>query len=336
MSAEHEILEVAKLARLPIPTSSNGTSHGEVEPEEAMIGLYDLSGPTQEELLLEELRIEELAIDPLDDITLQRLIDSDDEVGLYLREAGRVPLLTEDEEISLAKRMETGLEAKAQLAALLENGTDSINTDTISEKTQFIEDGENARDYLVRANTRLVVSIAKKYMDQGVPFLDLIQDGNVGLLRATDKFDYKRGFRFSTYATWWIRQGVTRGIADHGRTIRVPVHEGDIVRQIYKIGKALDEELGRMPTDDEVIAKAAEVMGLAPNQVKDKLDKYRKTNATTFEAMEASQDDSTRSWEDYIDLDGSELPQESAARSQLKDIFEEVLTELTEREVVTL
>src|SRR5690606_17347281 len=162
-------------------------------------------------------------------------VSSDDTVGLYLKEMARVPLLSNEEEIVLAKRLEQGQVASEKLAHL--NGT--ATQDEHDLLLVIIEDGHDARDHLIKANTRLVVSIAKRYMGRGVPFLDLIQEGNLGLMKAVEKFDYKRGFRFSTYATWWIRQTITRAIADQGRTIRVPVHMSDRIRHLYKIAREL-------------------------------------------------------------------------------------------------
>jgi RNA polymerase primary sigma factor len=148
--------------------------------------------------------------------SLYQTVDIDDPVGLYLKEAGRVPLLTAEQEVSLAKRIEKGRKARVKLAG------GKISSKRQAELQFKIEDGWAAREHLITANSRLVVSVAKKYMGRGVPFIDLIQDGNIGLIRAAKKFDYRRGLKFSTYATWWIRQAVSRAVADQGRTIRVP------------------------------------------------------------------------------------------------------------------
>jgi RNA polymerase primary sigma factor len=172
----------------------------------------------------------------------------DDTVGLYLREMARVPLLTTEEEIWLAKALEAGRRAQEILS---DDGTDPV---TRRELNLQIEKGLAARDHLIRANTRLVVSIAKKYIGRGVPFLDLIQEGNLGLMKAVKKFDYNRGCRFSTYATWWIRQTITRAIADQGRTIRVPVHMSDRIRKLYNTAGALEQQQGRRPTPEEIAA----------------------------------------------------------------------------------
>lgn len=183
--------------------------------------------------------------DPFVDLTR---ISSDDTVGLYLKEMSRVPLLGVEEELDLAKRIEHGKDARRDLLRL--NG--SSNAGRRMELENFISDGQQAREHLIKANTRLVVSIAKRYIGRGVPFLDLIQEGNLGLMKAVEKYEYQRGFRFSTYATWWIRQTITRAIADQGRTIRVPVHMVDRIRQLYRTTHEMEQRLGRVPTTGEL------------------------------------------------------------------------------------
>ena len=163
-------------------------------------------------------------------------ISSDDSIGLYLKEMARVPLLTTQEEIKLARLLEEGQAAQRRLRK------DGYDPEERRKLEKAIDEGEAAREHLIKANTRLVVSIAKKYMGRGVPFLDLIQEGNLGLMKAVEKFDYRRGYRFSTYATWWIRQTITRAIADQGRTIRVPVHMSDRIRRLYKAARRLEQE----------------------------------------------------------------------------------------------
>jgi RNA polymerase primary sigma factor len=180
--------------------------------------------------------------------------ESIDAVGLYLKEMSRVPLLNTVQEVNLAKRIERGVKAQKELNKL--NGHTAPKAKT--HLLDLITDGKAARDHLIQANTRLVVSIAKKYLGRGVPFLDLIQEGNLGLMKAVNKYDYRRGFRFSTYATWWIRQTITRSIADQGRTIRVPVHMIDRIRQMYKTARTLEQELGRPPKVEE-LSKAMEM-----------------------------------------------------------------------------
>ena len=176
------------------------------------------------------------------------LVGSEDTVGLYLKEMSQVPLLSMEEEQSIARRIEAGRVARN----IIRNTDLETLTDRGSALREVMNDGEQAWEHLIKANTRLVVSIAKRYVGRGVPFLDLIQEGNLGLIKAVEKFDYQRGFRFSTYATWWIRQTITRAIADQGRTIRVPVHMVDRIRVMYKHSHQMEQQLGREPTIEEL------------------------------------------------------------------------------------
>jgi RNA polymerase primary sigma factor len=184
---------------------------------------------------------------------------SEDTVGLYLKEMSQVPLLSREEEQSIAKRIEQGRAAKVELAHL----DADPNPERASELQMMIKEGEGAWEHLIKANTRLVVSIAKRFIGRGVPFLDLIQEGNLGLIKAVEKFDYQRGFRFSTYATWWIRQSITRSIADQGRTIRIPVHMIDRIRELYRVNRHLEQTLGRKPLAKEI----ADMMNLRVSKV---------------------------------------------------------------------
>jgi RNA polymerase primary sigma factor len=223
----------------------------EVESGEQLIRL--LSFPLTLEGELEEEPEEELSVETLRDeqhlLELNKLVSSDAE-GIYLREMSLTPLLSADGEIELAKRMECGRNALSELSK-----TKELSKEKRKELERVVEDGLTAREYLIKANTRLVVSIAKKYTGRGLPFLDLIQEGNLGLIRAVEKFDYHRGFRFSTYATWWIRQRIFRAIIYQSRTIRVPVRLVDKLRYVNKTKQKLEQELGRLPSEDE-IAKA--------------------------------------------------------------------------------
>jgi RNA polymerase primary sigma factor len=198
----------------------------------------------------------ETDMDPFADLTP---VSSDDTIGLYLKEMARVPLLSLEEEVSIAKRIEAGLKARKDLANLNGHGTPEERARLELE----IQDGIQAKEHLIKANTRLVVSVAKRYIGRGVPFLDLIQEGNLGLMKAVEKFEYRRGFRFSTYATWWIRQTITRAIADQGRTIRVPVHMVDRIRQLYRTLHEMEQKLGQIPTTEEL----AEVLKLPVQKV---------------------------------------------------------------------
>ncbi len=191
---------------------------------------------------------EEPAGPKLDEEALVVAADMDDGVGVYFKEVGFIPLLTKEEEVMLAKQIEAGDLARKKLYG-------SNNNLTLKERRYYLEqiqNGQDAFDHLVTANSRLVISIAKKYVGRGLTFLDLIQEGNVGLLRAARKFDYKRGHKFSTYATWWIRQAVTRAIADHGRTIRVPVHIGDQLNRLMRLARNLTQQLNRQPNTEEL------------------------------------------------------------------------------------
>ncbi len=202
---------------------------------------------------------EDLAPEVSDVVPAIEAISSDDTIGLYLKEMSRVALLSAEEEASLAHRITRGKLAKRSLDRM--NGR--LTPQRRQEMEQEVEDAMLAREHLIKANTRLVVSIAKRYMGRGVPFLDLIQEGNLGLMKAVEKFEVERGFRFSTYATWWIRQTISRAIADQGRTIRVPVHMVDRIRQLYRHTHEMEQTLGRAPTSEEL----AEVLQVTVNKV---------------------------------------------------------------------
>ena len=187
----------------------------------------------------------------MDIYKIENTSPSDDTIGLYLKEMAKVPLLKVAEELSIAKRVECGKQARIEL----ESASVGVEPTRQRELELLVQDGQDAREHLIKANTRLVVSIAKRYVGRGVPFLDLIQEGNLGLMKAVEKYEYWRGFRFSTYATWWIRQTITRAIADQGRTIRVPVHMVDRIRQLYRTIHEMEQTLGRAPTSEELSKK---------------------------------------------------------------------------------
>jgi RNA polymerase primary sigma factor len=204
---------------------------------------------------------EELPTQELAEISAKDAIDIGDTVGAYLSQVGQVPLLTRAEEGELSKRIERGRAARQELARAASTARQR------AQLVDLINDGVAAREHLILANSRLVISVAKKYAGRGVPFLDLIQEGHIGLMRAVKKFDYRRGFKFSTYATWWIRQAISRAVADHGRTIRVPVHMGDRINKMRRLWHRLTQELGRDPTAAEV----AEALGEPLEKVEDML-----------------------------------------------------------------
>ena len=246
-------------------------------------------------------------------------VDTDDTVGLYLKEVGRVPLLTAEEEVSLAKRIERGRTAREKLA---EN---SVSLTKRRKYQMLIEDGWAAREHLITANSRLVISVAKKYMRRGVPFLDLIQEGNIGLIRAAKKFDYRRGHKFSTYATWWIRQAVTRAIADQGRTIRVPVHMGDQINKLLRVSHQLTQELGRDPTTEEL----ANSLDVPPKKVENMIQVARRP--LSLETPTDEEEDSELG--DFIEDSDSPAPPDAVMHNLLKEHLRDVLTNLPPREV---
>ena len=200
-------------------------------------------------IVLSDSPEEEYLASPTEALADDAIVDVDDSIGLYLKEIGRIPLLSQQEEVTLANLMEQGNQARAWLK---QNHTTSEEKELL---TQQIRAGRIARQHLTKANSRLVVSIAKKYIGRGVSFQDLIQEGNIGLLRAVEKFDYRRGFKFSTYATWWIRQAITRAIADQSRTIRVPIHMSERINNLYRVSRHLAQEMGREPTTEELAAE---------------------------------------------------------------------------------
>ncbi len=244
----------------------------------------------------------------------------DDTIGLYLKDMSRVPLLSVSEELDLAIRIEKGRRAKTRLIKL--NGRNATSIRRKLENT--IQDGVIAREHLIKANTRLVVSIAKHYMGRGVPFLDLIQEGNLGLMKAVEKYEYKRGFRFSTYATWWIRQTITRALADQARTIRVPVHMIDRIRQLYKVTRELEQKLGRQPTIEELARKTR--LSIHKTQW------ILKVSWLPLSLETPVGDDEESELGHFIEDEFSPTPLQSAYQSMLKEKLEEVLGSLSPRE----
>jgi RNA polymerase primary sigma factor len=244
----------------------------------------------------------------------------DDSVGLYFREMGQQGLLSAEEEVQLAKEIEAGREAQEKLAA--SNG--SLDLDEVDELERLQIVGDAARAHLIRANTRLVVSIAKKYRGRGLQFLDLIQEGNVGLMKAVEKYDYRRGNRFSTYATWWIRQAVTRALANHGRTIRIPAHLGGRISKLYQVAQELEQEFGRQPTAEEI----AEYMELPADRVRWML----RTSRQPVHLERPVGDESDAELGDFIEDVEAPPPAETVAQNMLTEEIGEILDQLTPRE----
>lgn len=248
---------------------------------------------------------------------------SDDTVGLYFREMSHVPLLSFEEEIQLAKSIE-----RAQKAALeLSEQDGSLSAERKRELERVIKDGCLAREHLIKANTRLVVSIAKRYIGNGVPLLDLIQEGNLGLMRAVEKYEYGRGFRFSTYATWWIRQTITRAIADQGRTIRVPVYLTDKIRKMYRIAHDLEQSLGHPPS----VTELAEALHIDANKVKWMMKVSRPPIS-----LESPVGDDETELGMLVEDEHTPSPAQSVYQEMLRERINQVLSTLSPREARVL
>ena len=243
----------------------------------------------------------------------------DDPVRMYLHEIGRVPLLTPEEEIELAIRLREGELAAQRLAK--GNRLSPQEVAQLEEKRRL---GEQARQHLIQANLRLVVSIAKKYIGRGMSFLDLIQEGNIGLMRATEKFDHTRGYKFSTYATWWIRQAITRSISDQSRTIRLPVHVGETINRVKRVSHRLQQQMEREPTTEEI----AEALGVVPEKVRRVIEVSR--SPVSLEMPVGKEGDSRMG--DFIEDDRVAPPLDAAAYQLLREQINEVLQKLPERE----
>ena len=246
-------------------------------------------------------------------------IDTDDTIGLYLKEVSRVPLLTAEEEVELAKRIERGRLAREEMAK------GRVTKERRKELQAYIRDGWAAREHLITANSRLVISVAKKYMGRGVPFLDLIQEGNIGLIRAAKKFDYRRGHKFSTYATWWIRQAVTRAIADQGRKIRVPIHMGDQINKLLRVQHQLTQRLGRAP----VVEELATALDVTPQKVENMIQVAKRP--LSLETPTDDEEDSVLG--DFIRDDEIPAPDDTATYNLLKEQLAGVMEGLPPREV---
>ncbi len=289
--------------------------------EEELPDLDDLSDvdllPPPEELEQVEEVPEEEVVDPN---TLADSFGVDDPVRMYLKEIGKVDLLTSDEEIALAQDMGLGAEAAATLA----EAGDDLDEATRAELEKAVKKGERAKQRLAEANLRLVVSIAKRYVGRGMLFLDLIQEGNLGLIKAVEKFDYVKGFKFSTYATWWIRQAITRAIADQARTIRIPVHMVETINKVIRVNRQLLQELGHDPTPEET----AEELGMPVEKVREILKIAQEP--VSLETPIGEEEDSHLG--DFIPDEDASEPAEAASYTLLKEQLIDVLDTLTPRE----
>jgi RNA polymerase primary sigma factor len=256
------------------------------------------------------------------DLSVPDGISIEDPVRMYLKEIGKVPLLTAEQEIDLAKAMEAGIDAEKALAE--DEGKNKLSAAKKKELEQAVYEGNEAKKRLAEANLRLVVSIAKRYVGRGMLFLDLIQEGNLGLIKAVEKFDFRKGFKFSTYATWWIRQAITRAIADQARTIRIPVHMVETINKLIRVSRQLLQELGREPLPEEV----AKEMNLPVERVREILKISQEP--VSLETPIGEEEDSHLG--DFIQDDNVPVPADAAAFTLLKEQLVEVLDTLTERE----
>ena len=306
------ILEEAQAAGIPIYENEDEVeaqlnSNEPTELSEALANGKALSPESTEEVSPHAAPLFDLSNVPIDD-----------SVGLYFREMGQQGLLSAAEEVTLAMEIEEGKEAEARI------NDEILGHDELDDLANKQEIADAARAHLIRANTRLVVSIAKKYRGRGLQFLDLIQEGNVGLMKAVEKYDYRRGNRFSTYATWWIRQAVTRALANHGRTIRIPAHLGGRISKLYQVAQELEQEYGRQPTAEEI----AEHMELPAERVRWML----RTSRQPVHLERPVGDESDAELGDFIEDVDAPPPAETVAQKMLTEELGEILDQLTPRE----
>ena len=287
---------------------------------------------------------DEIILTEEDDVEVEKIdlsvpdgVSVEDPVRMYLKEIGKVPLLSAEEEIELAQKMEAGMVATEKIAILeerMEECEDETEKEELKEEIKNLQGdvdlGSEAKKRLAEANLRLVVSIAKRYVGRGMLFLDLIQEGNLGLIKAVEKFDYRKGYKFSTYATWWIRQAITRAIADQARTIRIPVHMVETINKLIRVSRQLLQELGREPSPEEI----AEEMNMPVDRVREILKISQEP--VSLETPIGEEEDSHLG--DFIRDENVPVPADAAAFTLLKEQLEEVLGTLTEREqkVLTL
>ena len=290
---------------------------------------------SDEDILLDVDDDEEIEVEKID-LSVPEGVSIEDPVRMYLKEIGKVPLLSAEEEIDLAQKMEAGAVAKEKIAILKkrQETASAEEEEEIEEEIKSLQKdlnaGDEAKKRLAEANLRLVVSIAKRYVGRGMLFLDLIQEGNLGLIKAVEKFDYRKGYKFSTYATWWIRQAITRAIADQARTIRIPVHMVETINKLIRVSRQLLQELGREPSPEEIAAE----MNMPVERVREILKISQEP--VSLETPIGEEEDSHLG--DFIQDDNVPVPADAAAFTLLKEQLEEVLGTLTDREqkVLTL
>ena len=321
-------LEPAELSEVVDPLDLDGDQMDRIYDSLADLGIdivtEDFTNDIPEDM---EPAMEEIAeIEEEELVDPNTLVDSfniDDPVRMYLKEIGKVPLLTGDQEVRLATAMSAGNAAKERLVQV-EAGELTLTDEELAQAKAELKAGEKAKKQLVEANLRLVVSIAKRYVGRGMLFLDLIQEGNLGLIKAVEKFDHTKGYKFSTYATWWIRQAITRSIADQARTIRIPVHMIETINKLMRVQKQLVQEYGREPTPEEI----AEEIHLPVERVRSVLKMAQQP--ISLQAPVGDSDDT--SFGDFIEDKAAENPMEEASFSFLKEKIKDVLDTLTDRE----
>ena len=288
-----------------------------------VLTISDVDDEPDEDALLDVDGEEDIEVEKID-LSVPEGTNIEDPVRMYLKEIGKVPLLSAEEEIELAQKMEAGEMAKSQL----EEAGDDLDDEAKKELQKLVAQGDYAKKKLAEANLRLVVSIAKRYVGRGMLFLDLIQEGNLGLIKAVEKFDYRKGYKFSTYATWWIRQAITRAIADQARTIRIPVHMVETINKLIRVSRQLLQELGREPTPEEI----AEEMDIPVERVREILKISQEP--VSLETPIGEEEDSHLG--DFIQDEDSPAPQDAASYTLLREQLEEVMKTLTPREAKVL
>ena len=296
-----------------------------VQLQDAGIDVYEAKASPDDQVMFDDVDAEVefdeeeegFDLDDGEELDMAAVV-SDDTVGLYLKEMTRVPLLTQKEEKQIALQIVRGRAATRQLQQTVRSTT------RVAKLQSQIDEGLLAREHLIKANTRLVVSIAKRYMGQGVPFLDLIQEGNLGLMKAVEKYDYKRGFRFSTYATWWIRQTITRAIADQARTIRLPVYMSDRLRRLYQVARQIEQTNGRQASAEEI----ADELDMEPRKVQWMMK--ASWQPLSLEQPVGEEDDNELAA--FIEDDTTPSPTQVALQNMLHDKMDEVLGTLSPRE----
>ncbi len=302
-----------------------GSQRGFLTVHEVQHDLVEAGAPLEEfdrvsDLLRAEgIRVEEDLADPVDDLLDDESVSVSDPVKMWLQEIGRYRLLSSQQEVELAMQLEAGVAARSKLA---ESADLSVEDRAVLDRQ--VRTGETAHRRLVEANLRLVVSIARNYVGRGMPLLDLIQEGNLGLMRAVERFDYRRGFKFSTYASWWIRQAITRAIADQARTIRVPIHVIDMINKLTRVQRELSQGLRREPTIEEI----ARELDVAPDRVTE-LSRIAQS-PVSLEMPVGEEDESTLG--DFVEDGSAEVPVEAATFRLLQDYLALALENLNERE----